>query len=202
MLTTNLSTRPFYNERVVRIAVGVALVLVLLLTALSVFRALSLRAEEQALSARATQALAEAERLRADANRMMAQIDPKELAAVSEAAAEANDVIAQRTFSWNALLTDLEETLPPNVRVTSLQPRVEKGVITLTIDVEAMSAEELAAFMKALDARGPFAQVLPRGSNTFEGVTAASIETTYQPRRAGPEAVPGAARRGKESSGE
>jgi Tfp pilus assembly protein PilN len=202
MLTTNLSTRPFYNERAVRTAVGVVLVLVLLLTAFSVFRALSLRAEEQALSVRATQALSEAERLRADANRMLAQIDPKELAAVSEAAAEANDVIAQRTFSWNALLTDLEETLPPNVRVTSVQPRVAKGVITLTIDVEAMNAEELAAFMKALDARGSFAQVLPRGQNMFEGVIAASIETTYQPRRAGLEAVPAAARGGKEGSGE
>lgn len=205
MLTTNLSTRPFYNERAVRTAISVVLVLVLLLTAFSVFRALSLRGEEQALSARATQALSEAERLRADANRMMAQIDPKELAAVSEAASEANDVIAQRTFSWNALLTDLEETLPANVRVTAVQPRVEKGVIKLTLDVEAMSPEELSAFMKALDARGSFQQVLPRNQSMFEDIISASIDTTYQPRDARrgarPEAEPVPAVR-KEASGE
>jgi Tfp pilus assembly protein PilN len=183
MLTTNLSTRPFYNERAVRTAISVVLVLVVLLTALSVFRALSLRAEEQALSARATQALSEAGRLRAEADRMMAQIDPKDLAAVSAAAAEANDVIAQRAFSWNALLADLEETLPANVRVTAVQPRVEKGVIKLTLDVEAMSPEELSAFMKALDARGSFQQVLPRNQSMFEDVISASIDTTYQPRR-------------------
>lgn len=181
MLTTNLSTRPFYNERAVRTAIGVVLALVLLLTAFSVYRALSLRAEEQALSARATQALSEAERLRADANRMTAQIDPKELAAVSEAASEANDVIAQRAFSWNTLLADLEATLPANVRVTAVQPRIEKGVIKLTLDVEAMSPEELSAFMKALDARGSFQQVLPRNQSTFEDVISASIDTTYQP---------------------
>src|SRR5688572_3887122 len=192
MLTTNLSTRPFYNERAVRTAISVALALVLLLTAFSVYRALSLRAEEQALSARATQALSEAERLRADANRMMAQIDPKELAAVSEAASEANDVIAQRAFSWNALLADLEETLPANVRVTAVQPRVEKGVIKLTLDVEAMSPEELSAFMKALDARGSFQQVLPRNQSLFEDVISASIDTTYQPRSASLGASPSA----------
>ena len=137
MLTTNLSTRPFYNERAVRTAISVLLALVLLLTAFSVYRALSLRAEEQALSARATQALSEAERLRTDANRMTAQIDPKELAAVSEAASEANDVIAQRAFSWNALLADLEATLPANVRVTAVQPRIGQEV--------ALALEEVAA---------------------------------------------------------
>ena len=201
MLTTNLSTRPFYNERAVRTAISVVLVLVLLLTAFSVVRALSLRAEEQALSVRATQALSEAERLRADANRMTAQIDPKELAAVSEAASEANDVIAQRAFSWNALLADLEATLPANVRVTAVQPRIEKGVIKLTLDVEAMSPEELSTFMKALDARGSFQQVLPRNQSLFEDVISASIDTTYQPRGARPEAEPVPASR-KEGSGE
>ena len=195
MLTTNLSTRPFYNERAVRTAISVLLALVLLLTAFSVYRALSLRAEEQALSARATQALSEAERLRTDANRMTAQIDPKELAAVSEAASEANDVIAQRAFSWNALLADLEATLPANVRVTAVQPRIEKGVIRLTLDVEAMSPEELSAFMKALDARGSFQQVLPRNQSMFEDVISASIDTTYQPRGARPAAEP-ASRKG------
>jgi Tfp pilus assembly protein PilN len=189
MLTTNLSTRPFYNERAVRTAIGMVLVLVLLLTAFSVFRALSLRAEEQTLSARATQALSEAERLRAEAARMTAQIDPKELAAVSEAASEANGVIAQRTFSWGALLADLEETLPPNVRVTAVQPRVEKGVITVTIDVETMSSEELAAFMDALDMRGSFPKVLPRSKSVFDDVITASIETTYEPRSAAADAV-------------
>lgn len=189
MLTTNLSTRPFYNERAVRTAVGVLLLLVLLVTAFSVFRALSLRAEEQTLSARATQARSEAARLRADAERMMAQIDRKELEAVAMAASEANDVIAQRTFSWDALLKDLEETLPANVRLAELQPRVEKGVVKIGLDVEATSPEELASFLGALERRGSFPQVLLRGSSAFEDVITASIDTIYQPRSAGPEAT-------------
>jgi Tfp pilus assembly protein PilN len=188
MLTTNLSTRPFYNERAVRTVVGVLLLLVLLLTAFTVLRGLSLRAEEQTLSARATQARSDAARLRADADRMMAQIDPKELAAVSTAASEANDAIAQRTFSWGALLKDLEDTLPANVRITAVQPRIEKGAIKISLDVEATTPEELAAFMDALDARGSFRQVLPRGQSLFEDVITASIDTTYRPGNKGPEA--------------
>jgi len=200
MLTTNLSTRPFYNERAVRTAVGVLLLLVLLLSAFTVFRGLSLRAEEQTLSARATQARSEAARLRADADRMMAQIDPKELAAVSTAASEANDAIAQRTFSWGALLKDLEDTLPANVRITAVQPRIEKGAIKITLDVEATTPEELAAYMDALDARGSFRQVLPRGQSLFEDVITASIDTTYRPGNKGPEADVATTASGKDGS--
>jgi len=189
MLTTNLSTRPFYNERVVRTAVGVVLLLVLVLTAFSAFRALRLRGEEQALSARATQARSDAARLRVEAERIMAQIDRKELEAVSTAAAEANDVIAHRTFSWNALLKDLEDTLPANVRLTAVHPRVEDGVINVGLALETTTPEELAAFMDALEARGSFPQVLPRASSAFEGVISATIDTIYQPHRAGPEAT-------------
>ena len=189
MLTTNLSTRPFYNELAVRTAVGIVLLLVLLLTAFSVFRALSLRAEEQRLSARATQARSEAARLRAEADRAMAQIDPKELESVSTAASEANDAITRRTFSWTALLADLEVALPANVRVTAVAPRLENGIIKVVFQVESTNHEELAEFMDALDARGSFLQVLPGGQSMFDDVINASIEAIYQPRRTGPEAV-------------
>ena len=189
MLTTNLSSRPFYNERAARTAVGVVLLLVLLLTAFSVFRALSLRAEEQRLSARATQARSEAARLRAEAEQTMAQIDPKELESVSAAASEANDAITKRTFSWGALLTDLEAALPANVRITSVEPRVEKGVIRILLQVESTSHDELADFMDALDKRGSFPQVLPGGQSMFDDIITASIDAIYQPRTAGPEAA-------------
>jgi hypothetical protein len=42
VLRTNLSTRPFYNERAVHIAIGAAALLVLALTAINVFRMITL----------------------------------------------------------------------------------------------------------------------------------------------------------------
>lgn len=180
MLTTNLSTRPFYNERAVRILLGLLLLLVLAVTAFQAVRALSLRAEEQALGARAAQALAEADRLRNEAATMVAQIDPKEQAAIAAAVVEVNGVIDQRTFSWNTLLKEVEATIPANVRVTAVEPRVEKGIITVSMSVEAMSAEELATFMNALESKGAFTAVLPNDQTTAEDdVIDAVIEGIY-----------------------
>ena len=182
MLTTNLSTRPFYNERAVRGLLLGMLLLVLVLTAFNAVRAVSLRNEERSLSARATQATAEAARLRTEAQQMTGQIDPKELAAVSAAATEANDVIAQRTFSWVALLADLEATVPDNVRVTSIDPRVEEGIMRVTFYVEADSPEQLALFMNGLERRGSFSDVLPRTQHQAEDLLEATVEGTYEPR--------------------
>jgi Tfp pilus assembly protein PilN len=181
MLTTNLSTRPFYNERAVRTVLGLLLLLVIGLTVVSAVSAYSLRTRERTLSTQATQALAEAERLRAQTRTMTAQINPKELQAVSTAAAEANAVIAQRTFSWVALLAELEATLPDDVRITAVQPRVEKGRTVVVMDVEAMSPAHLAAFMDALEKRGAFHQVLPHEARADEGIINATVEAVYDP---------------------
>jgi Tfp pilus assembly protein PilN len=182
MLTTNLSTRPFYNERAVRAGLIGLLVLMSALTIFSAVSAYSLRSREQSLSAAATQALAEADRLRTETRVMTAQINPKELAAVSAASTEANAVIAQRTFSWTVLLSELERTLPEDVRITAVQPRVEKGRTLVLLDVEAMSADHLAAFMEALEKHGAFRQVLPKSETQDEdNVIDAVLEAVYEP---------------------
>jgi Tfp pilus assembly protein PilN len=182
MLTTNLSTRPFYNERAVRSVLGLLLLLAALLTAYSAYSAYSLRSRERSLGARATQALAEADRLRGETRAITAQINPKELETVTAAANEANAVIAQRAFSWTALLGELEATVPDDVRITSVEPRLEKGTTMVTLNVEAMSPEHLAAFIEALEKRGAFRQVLPREEAVAEDkVIDAKIEATYDP---------------------
>lgn len=194
MLQTNLATRPFYNERAVRLLLLVLVLALLAVTAWTVVRGLALRDEERTLSARATQALADADRLRAEAARLTAQIDPKELAAVTQRAREVNTVIQQRVFSWSTLLGDLEATLPDEVRVTSLQPTVEDGMMRVSMEVEARNARALTAFMDALEARGSFHTVVPRGQSFDEDDTLdAAIEAVYQPRAADRAASPEAA---------
>lgn len=180
MIRTNLSTRPFYNVTAVRVVLGVIALLVLALTVLHVVRLLSLRANEQVLSARATEARAEANRLRADAERIRGQVDPRELEQVASAAAEANGVIAQRAFSWSRFLAQIESTLPPDVRVTSIEPRIEEGEVRVTLDVEAQRAVDLATFMDALEGESTFRNVLPtRSLYADDGVLEASVEGDY-----------------------
>jgi Tfp pilus assembly protein PilN len=182
MLTTNLSTRPFYNERAVRSVLLLLLVVVAALTVASAVTAYSLRTRERSLSAEATRLLDEAERLRGETRAMTAQINPKELETVTKAANEANAVIAQRSFSWVALLAELEAALPDDVRITSVQPRVDKGRTVVLMEVEAMSSEHLAAFMDALDKRGAFRDVLPHEqTNADDNIVDAVVEAVYEP---------------------
>ena len=183
MLRTNLSTRPFYNVRAVHATLGALAMIVLAITIFNVAQTLSLTARQSSLGARASEAEAEATRLRGEAARVRAQIDPKELEIVSAAAREANEIIDQRAFSWTNLFAQLETTLPDDVRVTAVQPRIDKeGSFIVSIAVEARRIEDLDAFIEALERESTFRSVLPKDERTTEeGLIEAIVEGTYVP---------------------
>ena len=61
-----------------------------------------------------------------EARRIRSQIDAKELNEVAAAAQEANAIIDLRAFSWSDLFSQLETTLPENVRLTNFQPQEDR----------------------------------------------------------------------------
>ena len=103
------------------------------------------------------------------------------------AAREANAIIDRRAFSWTALFEHFEATLPPDVRITAVQPGLEReGVTLIRIAVEARRAEDLDAFVEALEEGGTFREALATQETTSpDGVIQAAIEATYM----GPAAV-------------
>jgi len=138
MLRTNLSTRPFYNIRAVQAALGALVAFVILFTMFNVISLLQLATSQRSLGARAVQAQNDAAKLKADAVQIRAQINAKELEVVSAAAREAKSIIEMRAFSWTDLLAQFEKTLPENVRITAVQPRLEKdGRFIIGMRVEA-----------------------------------------------------------------
>ncbi len=186
MLRTNLSTRPFYNVRAVQFVLALVGFVVLVVTAYNVVEVIRLTVAQRTLGAHAAEAEAEAARLRTDAARIRAQIDPEELNSVSAAAREANSIIDQRAFSWTGLLMHFEAELPAEVRVTAIQPRQERdGSTIISIGVHARRVEDLDAFIEALEKTGAFRRVLPLESQTDDdGLIEAIVEGTYvQPPR-------------------
>ena len=182
MLRTNLSTRPFYNTRAVGVALGLLAAAVVAITLFNVVEILRLTTSQQSLGARATEAEGEAGRLRVEAARVRSQIDPQELRVVADAAREANAIIDRRAFSWTGLFVKFEATLPPDVRVTAIRPRVDNGRFVVSIGVEARSPESLDAFMEALESRGGFRNVLAVAEQTsLQGLLQAIVEGTYPP---------------------
>lgn len=193
MLRTNLATRPFYNIRAVKAVLGAFAALVILMTMFNVIRLLQLATSQRSLGARAVQAQNDATRLRADAARVRAQVDAKELEVVSGAAREANAIIDMRAFSWSDLLAQFETTLPESVRITAVQPRVERdGRFIVGIRVEARQSGDLEKFLDALEMTGAFRNVLATDEQaTSDGLLEAVIEGMYvQPTEPAPDEKP------------
>ncbi len=168
-LRTNLATRPFYNVRAVHASIIALAVVVLGLTLFNAVELVRLTASQRTLGARAADAEGEADRLRGEAARIRTQINQKELEVVASAAREANSIIDRRAFSWTELLQQLEATLPDDVRITTVQPRLDRNVFKVGIVAEARQAEDIAAFIEALEKTGAFRNVVPLEQQTDEG---------------------------------
>jgi Tfp pilus assembly protein PilN len=182
MIRTNLATRPFYNVRAVQVALSILAAVVLGITLFNVIRIVALLASQQTLGTTADQSEREAARLRAEAARIRAQINPAELETVATAAREANNLIDQRAFSWTELFTQFEATLPDDVRITAVQPRLEKGTFIVAVAIEARRAEDLDAFIEALEMTGAFHNVLATETQSNpRGLLEAIVEGVYQP---------------------
>jgi hypothetical protein len=186
MLRTNLSTRPFYNARGVHTVLVIVAAIVVAITLFNVAEYIRLSTRERSLGGDAAQAEREAARLHDEAARLRSQIDSKDLDVVARAAREANAIIDQRAFSWTTLFSAFEQTLPSDVRITAVQPRVERdGRLVVSIQAEAKRVDDLDVFIEALEAQGTFHNVLPAQEQPREdGLVDAviSAEYTRQPR--------------------
>jgi len=182
VLRTNLSTRPFYNERAVHWGLGLALVAILALTAFNVTRVLALSQQQSVLAVAAERDEAKARELTSAAASLRASIDQAALEHVVHAAQEANEIIDQRTFSWTELLNHIERTLPPGVMLTTVTPRIDKGRFHVQMVVLGRAVETVDDFIEKLEATHVFARVLANTERINEsGLYEVAIIGEYQP---------------------
>lgn len=181
MLRTNLSTHPFYNVRAVQVMLGALVFVVIGVSAFNTIEITRLSLAQRTLGAKAAAAEAEAARLHGAAVSIRAQINPQELATVASAAREANAIIDRRAFSWTDLFGQFEATLPPDVRIMSVQPQLDRdGVFSVTIAVQARRVEDLDAFLEALETQSTFRNVLAKQEETnADGLIEAVVEGIY-----------------------
>jgi hypothetical protein len=163
MLRTNLSTRPFYNERGVRAGL---LALGVLALGLTLFNALEIvQLQGQSRDARQTIAQNEAQSrdMLEKARVIRRSIDRTKLNTVQIAAREANALIDRRTFSWTELLNQFQSTLPADVRIAGVMPQVDEDgrrLVQITI----------------------FSRVLPRSDRPDDtGTIQTELQAYYKP---------------------
>ncbi len=122
VIRTNLSTRPFYNERVVRLWLAVIALVVLAAAAFNVSRVLRYSRSDTRLATQASHDEGRAADLRREAARLRGSVDPKQVDYAAADARQANELIDRRTFSWTELFNRFETTLPDEVRIASVRP--------------------------------------------------------------------------------
>jgi Tfp pilus assembly protein PilN len=182
VLKTNLSTRPFYNERAVHWGLAVAFIAIAALTVFNVTRVISLSARQGTLSAEVQREESRIQQLTAQATKVRGSIDQKALERVIASAKEANAIIDQRTFSWTELFNHLEDTLPTGVMLTSVRPRVDKDGFHVELTVLAREVEQIDEFIEKLEATGAFTGVMTgEEAISEEEEIEARIEARYNP---------------------
>lgn len=183
MIHTNLSTRPFYNERAVNSVLGLVAVVVLAATAWNVTSVLRYSGSSTELASKAANDETRAAEARREAAQLRGSVDIRQLESASIDARQANDLIDRRTFSWTELFNRFETTLPDDARIVSVAPKIDRQRnIVLQISVLARSVDDVNQFMERLDATGAFKQLRSAQERTTEaGQIESVLETQYIP---------------------
>jgi type IV pilus assembly protein PilN len=90
-----------------------------------------------------------------------------------------NQIIEAKSFSWTALMNDLEAVVPRNVSVKSIRPDLKTKKVAL--DGVALTLQDVTALMTALQASGRFGDVfLQQQRATDANRTEFVIECVYR----------------------
>jgi Tfp pilus assembly protein PilN len=191
VIRTNLSTRPFYNQRAVHAWLLITALVGAAFTAFNVERGMRYQRSDTELVSQASRDEARAADLHRQANKLRASVDPRQVEVASTAARQANDLIDRRTFSWTELLNRFETTLPDEVRITAIRPKIDReGGIILAVNVIARGVEDVNEFMENLEQTGAFSNINTASDKVNEdGQLESQIEAVYTPGNVKPSAT-------------
>lgn len=182
MVRLNLASRPFYNERLASFSLAVTAAVALVVLLVAVQEVVSLSARRTALRSGIAADDATAAAADREAIALQHAVDARALKGLAVSTQQANGLIDERTFSWTTFFGLIEETLPDDVRVTSVAPGFDKSGAVVVMTVAARRPEDLAAFIERLHATGAFYDVLPRQEDPEDDGTRKTIlEARYLP---------------------
>ncbi len=120
------------------------------------------------MKARIERDTAQAQQIERGAVALQRSVDRATLIQLAGSTQEANTLIDQRTFSWTVFFGLIEKTLPIDLRLVSVAPRVERGNIKVTMSVVGRRLEDVDAFVDALQDTGSFYDLNPKAKERNE----------------------------------
>lgn len=178
----NLASRPYRDYTPVNLVAATMFVLMLLLAWFNIDTAVRYRVETRNTRAKIAQLEAQQRRekeLEAVAQQRLAAIDVKFL---DEQTRFINQQLAQRAFSWSALLDELESVLADDVRLLSVAPSFnEDGTIQLGLSFESKSNDGMITTINRMHRDPQFLNPFPASESVREGVYAFNLNVGYRP---------------------
>ncbi len=186
MIHVNLSTRPFYNERVVHLVLGVVGLAAGAVFVAGLLQVATLSRERGVLAAVAERNEGAVQAAAAAAEGLRRQIREEDRQRLVEAAGEANSLIERRLFSWTEFFNRIEQTLPAGVMLTSVRPDIAAGDVTVAIGVLGRGVADIDTFIDRLEATGAFTGMLAREESvTDAGTYRTLLVGSYRPGAVG-----------------
>jgi Tfp pilus assembly protein PilN len=168
MIAPNLASRPHLNLRPVWIVTAAAgfLAVVFALVNTQIWMSSNRSVGEQL--ARLDQLDAEHQRLSAEVSQQAKELNKIPWRSLSDRVTAVNAVIREHEFSWIGLLSDIENVLPYEVRLTRIAPKVDVEEVNLSLVAIGRTRESLLDLLDSLIADPRFSDPNPLSEITPE----------------------------------
>jgi hypothetical protein len=188
MLRSNLSSRPFYNERLVSLALGIIAAIAVGLTVFNAYTLYHLSAQRSQLKAEIAVDKGKTAEVNRAAVDLQRSVDRQTLVRLAGSTQEANSLIDSRTFSWTEFFGFIEKTMPMDLRLIGVAPRIEKGEIRVIMNIVAKRSDDIETFVDALQQTGAFSAVYPKviERDDEDGSLRSDIISVYVPPKGTP----------------
>ena len=162
-ISVNLANRPFVELRPLFARLRLAMVVMAALAVGLWFALSSLEAKARVAQAQMDQLKAKTQQYQHERQVNEARMHQPQNMAVLERSQYLNALFARKSFSWTAVMMDLERVLPTGVQVTSIEPVISKeGDVTIRLRVSG-DRERTVQFVRNLEMSQRF--LLPRLSS-------------------------------------
>jgi Tfp pilus assembly protein PilN len=176
----NLATKPLLSQR--RFLAGAALLGVLggFIFLILGWRYYSLRKADSELRSRTRQLQVEMASLNVQRRELDQFFSQPANVKLIDRANFIKSVIDARSINWTQMFMDLEHTLPPGVHIVRIEPKLEKGIVSVKFVVGALNQEAELKMLKAFEESKSFSRVelLSEHVQTAQGSDPLMIEFT------------------------
>ncbi|UCF68761.1 MAG: hypothetical protein JSV80_05590, partial [Acidobacteriota bacterium] len=157
----NLATRPYRNDTPLAIALLVLLAAAAGLTAHNTHSYLTADAREQQLLEELSDHRQRMEQMKAEAKTLRDGLDEIDFELLDSQANFVAGILEERNFSWTGLFNALERVLPWNIRLSSIRPRFEIGLVRVELLGVARDNDAYLDFQDTLLRADGFGGVVP-----------------------------------------